>query len=125
MSDNELILELLRNIRWAIAQIQQRSSDIHSYEDFLNDDTGHATLDSICMQFINIGEALKKIDTLTSRELLPQYPDIDWKAAKGMRDVITHHYFDIDAEVVYHTIQNQLPELQASIDKMITQYESE
>lgn len=60
MSDNELILELLRNIRWAIAQIQQRSSDIHSYEDFLNDDTGHTTLDSICMQFINIGEALKK-----------------------------------------------------------------
>jgi len=55
------------------------------------------------MQFINIGEALKKVDRLTSEEVLAKYPDVDWKAAMGMRDVITHHYFDIDAEVIFQT----------------------
>jgi len=94
MYDNELVLDLLQNIHWAITQIQHRSADIDSYEDFLDEDKGRATLDSTCMQFINIGEALKKIDQLTSGKLLQKYPEIDWKAAMGMRDVITHHYFD-------------------------------
>ena len=40
MSENALILELLRNIRWAIDQIQHRSKTIETYEDFLADDSG-------------------------------------------------------------------------------------
>ncbi|MCF7804231.1 MAG: DUF86 domain-containing protein [Candidatus Marinimicrobia bacterium] len=124
MSEQALVPELLHNIRWAIEQIQHRSKYVETYEDFLADDKGRERLDSICMQFINIGEALKKIDQLTSNELLQQYPDIDWRAAKGMRDVITHHYFDIDAEVVYRTIQHQLPKLLETVSKMIAYLEA-
>jgi len=39
--------------------------------------------------------------------------------AGGMRDVITHHYFDIDAEVVFETIRGKLPELQKTIRTII------
>ncbi len=75
------------------------------------------------MQFINIGEALKKVDRLTDGQLLTKDLDVDWKAAMGMRDVITHHYFDIDAEIVYKTIQNQLPDLRNVIDIIISELE--
>ena len=57
---------------------------------------GWKKLDAIRMQLIAIGEALKNLDKITADSLLPKYPQIDWKKVKGMRDVISHHYFDID-----------------------------
>lgn len=40
--------------------------------------------------------------------------------AGGMRDVITHHYFDIDAEIVFETIREKLPQLHKTIKEIIT-----
>lgn len=37
----------------------------------------------------------------------------------GMRDIIAHHYFDIDAEVVFDVMKNDLPMVKTAIDKMI------
>lgn len=37
----------------------------------------------------------------------------------GMRDIIAHHYFDIDAEVVLDVMKNDLPMVKIVIDKMI------
>jgi len=119
MFDIELVSEILKNILWSIDQILLRSKEIKSYEQFLSDDTGLEKLDSICMQLINIGEALKQIDKLTDDSLLIKYSEIDWKNAKGMRDIITHHYFDIDAEVVFAVIREKLPPMKDAITKII------
>lgn len=118
--DKELVLEILNNAAWSIGIILKRSHEIKSFDDFLKDDDGLEKLDSICMQFINIGEALKELDKITSQKLLENYQEVDWKAVKGMRDVITHHYFDIDAEIVFETIQEKLPQLQNTIKKIIS-----
>ena len=80
MFDNELIAAILKNVVWSIDQILLRSIEVKSYEQFLNDETGLEKLDSICMQLINIGEALKQIDKLTEGSLLIKYDEIDWKA---------------------------------------------
>lgn len=119
MFDVELVREILKNILWSIDQILLRSKEIKSYEQFLSDDTGLEKLDSICMQLINIGEALKQIDKLTDDILLIKYSEIDWKNAKGMRDIITHHYFDVDAEVVFAVIREKLPSMKDAITKII------
>ena len=79
MFDVELVREILKNILWSVDQILLRSKEIKSYEQFLSDDTGLEKLDSICMQLINIGEALKQIDKLTENSLLIKYSEIDWK----------------------------------------------
>ena len=76
-------------------------------------------LDSICMLLIAIGEALKNLDKTTNKSMLPQYPQVDWKKAKGMRDIISHHYFETDAEVIYDVCKNHIPELSQTIDKII------
>ena len=68
----------------------KRFHSIRSSDDFTKNDIGLEKLDSICMQLINIGEALKQIDKLTEAKLLVKYHEIDWKKAKGMRDIITH-----------------------------------
>ncbi len=119
MYDRELVIDILKKISWSLGQITKRFQTIQSSDDFIKDDIGLEKLDSICMQLINIGEALKQIDKLTNSKLLSNYPDIDWKKAKGMRDIITHHYFDIDAEVVYAVYPEHIPEMMRAINKII------
>jgi uncharacterized protein with HEPN domain len=76
------------------------------------------------MQLINIGEGLKYIDKLTDAKLLTKYPDIDWKKAKGMRDIITHHYFDIDAETIYIVCSEHIPKMRKVIKKILDDVEN-
>lgn len=93
MYDKKFVLEILRQI--------ENSSIINEPDDFVKDEKGLEKLDSICMQLIAIGEALKQIDKITEGKLLLKYPQVEWEKAKKMRDVIAHHYFDIDEEVVF------------------------
>jgi len=50
---------------------------------------------------------------------LARYPEIEWKKIKGMRDIISHHYFDIDAEVIYDVCKNHINDLAVTIKKML------
>ena len=71
------------------------------------------------MLFIAIGESLKNIDKITAGTLLSKYPEIDWTGVKGFRDIIAHHYFDIDAEQVFWICKHNLGPLSVTIKKMI------
>lgn len=110
--DREVVIDILENMLWALDQIQKRFIEIDTASDFLDSDLGLEKLDSICMQLINIGEALKRIDKITQQELLKQYSQIEWKKVMGMRDIITHHYFDIDAETVFTVCEEHIPQLE-------------
>ena len=121
MYDKDLVIDIIKNIIWSLDQIQKRFKGITTSDDFIRDDSGLEKLDSICMQFINVGEALKQIDTLTQQTLLKNYGEIDWKSAKGMRDIITHHYFDIDAETVFTVCTDYIPTMEKILEKMLTE----
>ncbi|RUM44661.1 MAG: hypothetical protein DSY46_05045 [Hydrogenimonas sp.] len=54
---------------------------------------------------------LKKIDAITQKSLLKNYPQIEWKKVKGIRDFISHHYFDLDAEIIFGICQNHIDDL--------------
>ena len=73
--------------------------------------------------FIAIGESLKNIDKITAGALLAKYPEIDWTGVKGFRDIIAHHYFDIDAEQVFWICKHNLEPLSVTIKKMILEME--
>lgn len=119
MSDKDLIVEVIKNVAWSLDQISKRSQAISSGDDLIQDDDGMEKLDSICMQLINVGEGLKYIDKLTNGKLFPKYPEIDWKKAKGMRDIITHHYFDIDAETIHVVCAEHIPKMRKVISKIL------
>jgi uncharacterized protein with HEPN domain len=121
--DKEMVADILGNIRWSLQQIGKRFSTIKTSEDFIKDDDGLEKLDSICMQLINIGEALKQIDKVAGSIFLERYEGIDWKRAKGMRDIITHHYFDIDAEIVYSVCSEHLPVMDQIIGRILKDLE--
>jgi len=55
--------------------------------------------------------------------LLFRYPQIEWKRVMGMRDVLSHHYFDLDAEVVYAVCDTHIEELARTVQRMLTDLE--
>jgi len=125
MFDKKLVLEILEQIRDAIQTIQRRFEPILTVNDFTDSEAGVEKLDAICMQLIAVGEALKNLDKITENSLLPGYPDIDWKKIKGMRDIISHHYFDVDAGVIYDVCVHHIGKLGETIEKMINDLRSE
>jgi uncharacterized protein with HEPN domain len=71
------------------------------------------------MMLIVIGESLKNLEKITGGTLLSQYPEVDWKKAMGMRDIITHHYADLHAETVFFTCKRKTPPLLETVEKII------
>ena len=70
------------------------------------------------MLLIAIVQSIKGIDKITNKTFLSQYPSIDWKGVMGMRDIIAHHYFDLDAEIVIDVVKNNLPTMLSAIRRM-------
>ena len=125
MFDREFVLEVLEQILQASQRLLKRFDPIHSVDDFTNSESGMEKLDAICIQLVAIGESLKNLDKITENELLARYPEIEWKKIKGMRDIISHHYFDIDAEIIFDVFKNHFKALKETIHKMMTDLEKE
>lgn len=81
-------------------------------------------LDAVCMQFIAIGESLKGLDKVTGRKLLHTDTSIPWKKIMGLRDIIAHHYFDVDADEIWWIIENELNPLLNSVRNFINNVSS-
>lgn len=71
------------------------------------------------MQLIAIGESLKNFDKITSRKVLSNYPEIEWQKVMGLRDIISHHYFDVDAEAIFDVCENHINILGNTIKKIM------
>lgn len=69
-----------------------------------------------CMLIEAIGEGVKQIDRKTNGELLPLRPEIPWEDVMGIRNHIAHGYFDIDGDLIFSTIKNDLDALQQAIE---------
>jgi len=41
----------------------------------------------------------------------------DWKKAIGMKDIISHHYFDVDAEVIFDVCKTKINKFSEIIKK--------
>ena len=73
------------------------------------------------MMLIAIGESVKNLDKITDGKLLPRFPQVDWKGVKGVRDVISHQYFDVDAEAVFAICKKHISILIATVEQMIAE----
>ena len=115
-SENKSItIDILEDILSAINRLEERTKDVHSIDSFLGSSDGMILLDATCMLLIAIGESLKNLDKTTNGVLLTTYPSVPWKNIKGMRDIIAHHYFDIDAAQILWIIENEIAPLKKAI----------
>lgn len=115
----DLAVDILKQIEDAIERLQERTKSIKSVDDFLCSPSGMEKLDATCMLLIAIGESLKSFDKVTNKQILCKDVTIPWSEIMGVRDIIAHHYFDIDAEEIFNIISNDLEPLRDSIRNFI------
>ena len=118
MYDRSLLLELFIEIDEAIRRIERRFADINSPEDFTRNDNGLDRLDGISMMLISISENIKRIEKIAGTDFLNQYPDIPWLSIKGIRNILAHDYFNIDAEEIYKVCSSDLEPLKQVLARM-------
>lgn len=119
MCKSLMVLHVLELIKSSLLEVEKRSERITEPNDFLTSETGVILMDSICMKLSAIGESIKNLDKITNHELLIQYPKIPWRNVMGVRDFIVHHYFEVDAEVIFEICKNDIPTLISVITQMI------
>jgi len=54
-----------------------------------------------------VGEAAKHV----TEETRAEHPAVPWSAASRMRDRLVHHYFDINRDILWSTVTEELPKL--------------
>jgi uncharacterized protein with HEPN domain len=123
MSDPQLLVARLQTVLAALERIPQRFAEISRSEDFLSSERGMERMDAICMILIAAGEEFKRIDRQTEGKLFAQYPQVQWRGAIGLRDVLAHGYFDVDAEQLYTICKERIPPLIDTIRQMIQDIE--
>jgi len=121
MYDKELASRILEQVLKSAQTIKKRFEPVMSIDDFTNTPGGMEKFDSICMLLITIGESLKKLDKITNGELLAKHPEIEWKKVKGLRDIITHQYFDVNVEAIFNVCDEKLPELIKEVEAMLVE----
>jgi uncharacterized protein with HEPN domain len=100
----------LKGILDAAEKIVCFATPFSNPDDFFAD---RKSFDAVCMNFIVIGEMTDRI----SEDFKQKNSNIDWKNIKGLRNLIAHDYFGVDAEEIWGILQQHIPALIESIRK--------
>lgn len=72
-----------------------------------------------CTLITAIGEGINRVNRILPNFLQSNFPDIPWYAVVGMRNHIAHGYFELDADIVFEAVKNDIPSLKEIIQKAI------
>ena len=111
-------LELLEFILESIRVIKLRFIGIENSDDFLHDDDNLTKLDAILMRLQATGEAIRNLDKRDRKFLEKVASSEYWSKMIRMRDLISHHYTDLQADGVFEICQEHLIELEQNIQKL-------
>jgi uncharacterized protein with HEPN domain len=101
----------LEDILEAAKAIQRFTADV-SLEAFkLNEEKYEA----VNRKFEIIGEAARRL----SPEAKESFPEIPWKLLTAMRNILIHDYDDVDLDVVWDTVQRDVPPLILHLEKYL------
>ena len=101
----------LNDILEAIFRIEEYTEG-YEFEDFIRD---RKTVDAVLRNLEVIGEAARYVP----EEIKEQHADVPWKRIIGLRNVVIHHYFGVDLNIVWTIVRLQLPDLKKSVEKIV------
>lgn len=109
----------LRSIDKTIDELLEWNEKIFSVEDYYSTQTGMQLLAANCTLITAIGEGINRINRVLPGYLSAYFPEIPWKAVIGMRNHIAHGYFELDADLIFEVIKEEIPILKETIVKAI------
>ena len=107
----------LRHILDAISRIEDYTKSIR-YKEFLNNNLVQA---GVIREIEIIGEASKGLN----EDLKNKYKSIPWRKIAGMRDKLIHHYFGVDMDAIWETIEKDIPILKKQIRDILETHRPE
>ena len=118
-TDKDRAILTLQSIAKTIDELIVWNKNIHSVEDYYSTQTGMQLLAANCTLITAIGEGINRINRILPEYLSTAFPDIPWRAIIGMRNHIAHGYFELDADLVFEAVKEEIPVLKQTIEKAI------
>ena len=106
--DRGYLVDVLESSRLVLAHVEGKTK-----EDFLEDVQNQ---DAVMRRLELIGEAAGRISEQTQAAL----PSVPWNDLVGMRNFLIHQYGDIDLNIVWDTLQLDIPPLIGTLEKYLS-----
>lgn len=104
----------LTNILESILKVENYTSSFQDADTFMEDSR---SFDAVLMNFIVIGEMVAKL----SDDFKNRHFEIEWWKIKGLRNIVAHDYFGVDAEEIWQIIHYKLPALKSFVQLLLKQ----
>jgi|WetSurMetagenome_2_1015567.scaffolds.fasta_scaffold1050411_1 uncharacterized protein with HEPN domain len=104
-----------RSIRLYLEEIVESMDKIErymegqSFDHFIQDEK---LIDAVERNLEKIGEAASCLPD----DLRNKYPEVPWKSMIGLRNIVIHHYFGVDREIIYQISIRNIPETKPKIE---------
>jgi uncharacterized protein with HEPN domain len=73
----------------------------------------------LCLSLVHLLEIIGEAAKGVSPHFRQDHSDLPWKKITGMRDRLIHGYFDVNLDVVWQTVTEDLPDLAAQIEEIV------
>jgi len=101
----------LQDILEAILKVQAYTAGM-SQESFAADSK---SVDAVLRNLEVIGEAARGVP----ESIRTTHPQVEWRKIAGLRDILIHHYFGVNLEIIWDILQNQLGRLEKDVREIL------
>ena len=101
-----------------IRQMFEATTKILRYTTDMDEDKFYESsmvIEAVERNFQVLGEASKHVPA----EIQEKYPEVPWKLIRQMRNFVIHQYDDVEEHILWDTIQNNLPRLKTTLEKLL------
>ncbi len=113
----EELFDYLELMLHSIELIESRFQKIRIPDDFVESSDGITFLDAISMRLQVIGESVRKTQKVDP-SFLKRYSEIEWDKIAKFRDFVSHHYNQVDHEIVFDICKVHVPKLKIALQKI-------
>lgn len=107
----------LRSIEKTIVMLREWNQHVTSAADYYSSQQVMQLLTANCTLITAIGEGINRVSRCTPGFLQENFPQTPWKAIIGMRNHIAHGYFELDADILYTAVSEDIPPLLTTIQE--------
>jgi len=107
----------LEDINESIRKIEKYTHGVN-FDKFSKDEQ---MIDAVVRNLSIIGEAVRNVP----KEIKVKNPNVAWNEIKGMRNKVIHEYFGTDEEILWKTVQEDIPVFKKTDGQTFTKYKIE
>ena len=107
--------ERLADIQESAARAQRAVDAMEQARASGDDDEELMAFDALLYRLLVIGEAVKALPP----ELLDREPKVPWREVARLRDLLAHHYYRVDPQIIRRTVDAPLQELQVAAGRLL------